>query len=605
MPAAPDSPPNTAANGNGAPVELSHPSVAAERVAEPPQRPSVLTTWLLLGLMLALAAVPLVINIGAPEVFDRHEAAAVVTTVHSYHRHVVASAADRPGIEQIVPYYNHELALRRAPGTYWLHRIVMSTQTDPTADVVQLVRLLRLVSAGMALLTVAAVFWCGFSVGGQRTAALAALALASSPIFIFHGRLASPAISHAGWSLLSVAAALWAIRPLKPAASAERQLLGWVICGLALGAATLTAGPVTGVTVVVPILLIMLLSQNRVGHLMGLLAALFMGLLLLLPWVLYAHEQDADIWRHWVVDFSSPSSDMLEPVSLEIGKRALMLALAVVPWTLWFIAGMAQPFSTSSKGQRVRLLLGCVWFLAVALVLLTMPEGNRFGHILPVLPPAAVLLAQLFSYYATRAETGRFARLWRWVRWPHVLFVLCASVAGPVVLFTGDWLPIPDRWRQLPWDLNEWALPAVVSAAMLALAIIGARWAWKNYPARAMVSWAIWSIVLMAVAAAPLSHDERATSPVRQVAQQLGRLTSDTDVYWYGYEEPDPAVLLYAGRALPWLTTAAQVRKIIEQNQPFYLICPAQSPALDDKLTPVEPMHQIGAALWRFEASDE
>jgi len=579
-------------------------SPSVDHVAELPQRPSVLTTWLLLGLVLILAAVPLSVNIGVPEVFDRHEAAAIATSIHSYQEHALGGGVDQSRIAHLVPYYNHELAFDRAPGTYWLHRAIMAYKADPVADVDGLVRLLRLGSVGMALLTVAGVFWCGFSVGGQRTATLAALVLASNPVFIYHGRLASPAICHTGWAMLSVAAALWAIRPLKPAASPERQLLGWVICGLALGATALTVGTVAAVTVVIPILTIMLLCHNRVGHLMGLLAAMFMGVLLVMPWVLYAHEQDPEVWRHWLANLSAASESSLDNLGLEGGRRGAMLAMALLPWTIWYIAALAQPFSTSSKGERARLLLGCVWFLITTIVLVTMPQGAKYGHMLPALAPAAVLLAQLFNYYAQRAETGRYARLWRWLRWPHLLLLAVASVAGALVLFTGDWLEIPDHWRRSPWDLNEWVLPITVAFGLLVLVVIGGRWAWKNYPARAMIVWALWAIALATIVSGPLPHDKRATSRMRPAAERLVELTGQTNTYWYGQKQPDPAILLYARRAMPTVTTT-QVNQGLERGQSFYLVCPAQTSAFADRMTLVETMHQVGISLWRFEAENE
>ena len=581
------------------------PTSSEQRLAEPPQRPSRWVTWLLLALTLILAAGPMLIDLGGPEVFDRTEAQSLVTSIHSYRQHEAANGVGQSRIGQLVPYYNGKLSLERAPGTYWVQRLAMETMSMPTAEVDRLVVVARRVSVGMALLTIAAVFWCGFSVGGQRAAVLAALVLASNPIFIYHARLATPAICHTGWAMLSIAAALWAIRPLKPSSSPERQLIGWLICGLALGAATLTAGSVTAITVVVPILLLLLLCENRVGHLMGLLAALFMGVLALLPWVLYAHEQDPEIWQHWLANLSLAGGDSLDSVWLEAGRRALILALAVAPWTIWYIAGAAQPFSTSSKGQRIRLLLGGVWFFAVALALLAMPEGGRFGHLLPALGPAAVLVGQLFNYYAQRASTGRYVRLWRWLRWAHLLLLVAACIAAPVVLFTGAWLSVPDAWRRGPAELNEWILPTTVAVGLLVIVLIGARWAWKHYPAKALVAWAIWALVLMAVATLPLTHDKRAKSRLRQTAQLIvDRLTDATPAYWLGPDAPHPAVLLYAQRTLPRIT-AAQVKHVIEEQQPFYLIGPEQMSAFADELTAVEALPRIKAQLWRFTPPDE
>ena len=607
----------TGPTGNGA-----APTSADKRVSDPPQRPSRSVTWLLVLLTLIIAAGPMLIDLGGPEVAGRAgadasfwqrvldrsgEARALVTTVHSVRRHEAGNGAGQGRMRHLLPYYNGKSSLERAPGTYWMYRLVMAKMSVPLDDVDQLVAVARRVSVGMALLTVAAVFWCGFSVGGQRAGGVAALVLASNPIFIFHARQATPAICHMGWATLSIAAALWAIRPLKPSPSPERQLTGWVICGLALGAATLTGGSVVAITVAVPILLLLLLCENRVGHFMGLLAALFMGLLAVLPWVLYAHEQKPDIWQEWVANLWSAGAVPLTSPWLEAGWRALLLAVAVLPWTIWYIAGAAQPFSTSSRGQRIRLLLGGLWFLAVALALLAMPEGNQVGYVLPALAPGAVLLGQLFNYYAERASTGRHIRTWSWFRWPHLLLLAAASVVAPIALFTETWLTQADDWQRWPADLPGWVLPTVVAAGLLVLVLIGARWAWKHYPAKAMVGAAIWAIVLMAVAALPLTHLTSAGSDVRATAELIGAETGRTPTYyWYALGEPDPAILFYAQRTLPSVDPA-EVSQAIKLNQAFYLIGPAQMPVFADRLTEVDTPLLIDAdtRLWHFAPSDE
>ena len=104
---------------------------------------------------------------------------------------------------------------------------------------------------------------------------LSMLVFAANPVFIYYARTATPAMIQAGWGMLAIATSLWAIRPLRPMPSTERQFIGWIICGIALGAATLTAGPITLATIVAPIFLLILLCPDRVSHLIGLLASFF------------------------------------------------------------------------------------------------------------------------------------------------------------------------------------------------------------------------------------------------------------------------------------------------------------------------------------------
>ena len=137
--------------------------------------------------------------------------------------------------------------------------------------------------------------------------------------------------------------------------------------------------------------------------------------------------------------------------------------------------------------------------------------------------------------------------------------------------------------------------------------------------ASAITDWLsnVWAIVLMAIATLPLTHDERATNPLRLNAQRLGTLTGGAPAYWYvpdapdpavlpyfGPDAPHPAVLLYAQRTLPRITDV-QVKHVIEEQQPFYLICPMQMSAVADELTEVEALPRIDAKLWRFTPPDE
>ena len=150
------------------------------------------------------------------------------------------------------------------------------------------------------MLTIMAVFWAGYSLGGARTATFAALVCLANPVFLYHARLASPPMQHTAWAMLAIASALWVIRPLKSIPSVERQFIGWIVCGLAGGAALLTGGMITLGTVGAPIVLILFLCTHRVSHLMGLLAAVLIAVLLTMPWLIYSHEDDPEVFATWL-----------------------------------------------------------------------------------------------------------------------------------------------------------------------------------------------------------------------------------------------------------------------------------------------------------------
>lgn len=592
---------------------------------DPLYRPTTAATWLLLLAILILATVPMLLNLRGAAV-SHDEAAVIATAVHSYQRHTAAEGGRYSWAEHLVPYYNHERRLDRAPGAYWLHRLAMLGRADPIGDLDRLVFDLRRVSVGFGVLIIATVFWCGFSIGGPRAAALAALIAAANPVLILYARLAAPPILHTGFAMLSIAAALWAIRPLKPPPSAERQLLGWVICGLALGAATLTAGPITAVTVVAPILLLMLLCPDRVGHLMGLLAALFMGVLLVLPWILYAHEQDNNIWQQWMAQVSAAvrgsSAAAAAPLITDSGiadprirGQVMALALALLPWTLWLIGALVQPMSTSSRGRRIRLLLGFIWFVFVAGVLAGTPHTDRFGQLLPAIPPATILFGFLFFHYGDLAVVKHYARFWRWLRWPQLALLAAASVALPVALLCrpipGEaailWPALHEMTSRLHRDPQAWPLALGIAAAMLLIVGFSARWAIRNQITAAVAAWVAWTLTGVGLMILLLTSSPAASSSLRHDAQRLAEVTAGDSAYYFGEEPLSPLVLLYARRALPRVVRT-QIQQAIDQPQSFFLLQNDHLPPPafpDATLTRVESLPAMGATLWRFEAHHE
>lgn len=542
----------------------------------------------------------MVLQLGVGDVVSRDEAAALITAAHTHHARVAGNGHHSLRARDLVPLYNGQRRLESAPGACWIHMLVLHATGQRADNTQHLITTLRRVSVTAALLTLAAVFWCGFSIGGRRTACLAALICAANPVFIYYARLASPAMLHTAWALMSIAAALWAIRPLKPPPSAERQLIGWLICGLCLGAATLTAGPITAVTVVMPILLLMLMCQDRVGHLMGLLAAMFMGMLTVMPWVLYVHEQDSSVWQRWIIHISIGQTGSIAQMTMTAGRRAVIVLTAALPWTVWYIAAVMQPISTSSRGQRIRMMLGLVWFVLLVAALGSMPQGDNLGHWLAALPASAVMLGQLISQYDELASTAYYARLWRWLRLAQVLIVVIGSVALPIAIFATPPLVDVDAMSRLLHDPHRWAVPGSLMIGLLLIAVYSARWADSHYPAKAATAWAVWALVVLTTAAAVLPTADFARNVARDDARNIIVAHNHAPVYWLGKGAIDPTVLLYAGKPTPQISLP-QFEQLLAEGKPFYLLGPRELAVHGDKLKWVASLVHVGRQLWRFE----
>ena len=343
-------------------------TTAARSLTALPKQPRRALDWLLLLFCLAVPLPVLLIELGRPDVVDPQEARTLATSVDSW-RHLPRTTGTHDPLELVTPYLNNRAELRSPPGLTWLHLAIFKLNPlHGPSDVGDLV----LAAAGIggpALLAVAAAFWAGKSIGGTPTAVFAGLVCAANPFFLYQVRLASPPVAHTALAMLSIAAALWAIRPLKPSPSLWRQGAGWAVSGLALAGAFLLAGPLAMITVVAPLCLLLLLCPGRKGHLLGLLAAGLIGVLTVLPWVLYVQQRDLRVWIYWLTETLPLRQLDLADLPRRAGERLLVGLAILLPWTLWLFGAILQPFSHSSRGARLRLFLSWSWFASVGLLL--------------------------------------------------------------------------------------------------------------------------------------------------------------------------------------------------------------------------------------------
>ncbi|MEX2545055.1 MAG: hypothetical protein WD316_08005 [Phycisphaeraceae bacterium] len=476
-------------------------------LAGPPRSSDRLLALLALLACLAVTAVPLLIHVEAPSlVLD--EPATLARSVDTWRAEEQLWDVDWPP-PPLVPWSDGAAQLDAAPGTTWLHLLALRGLDRDNADPGEVVHHARLVSVVLGLIVVAAAFWAGLSIGGLPTAVLAGLIMAATPAMVFHARLATSDLPVVATSLLAVAAGLWALRPLKPTVALPRQAAGWGLSGLCLGLATLTGGLLAVASVVVPLVLMLVLCPRRLGHALGLVAAAFVAALVTVPWALYVHEQEAEVWRGWLAALMPGHLLQVGPAARLLGERAIFLLLLTLPWTPWLAVSLAQPFSTSSAGARVRLFIGWVWFVAVALLVLLAPEQGSRGHLLLVLPAMAVLVGQVMRQYAELSAEGRHARLWQAVRWPFATLVLAASIALPLLAHLQGYLidegVIGQRWTAAVHG-PYWASTAVV---LLAVAALATRYVLRQYPGRATLAWALWVLVAFTTLIGPVATGPR------------------------------------------------------------------------------------------------
>ena len=506
--------------------------------AQPPKRErSAWMAWLSLLLCLVVIAAGVLSGIGAWGVMPGREAAALDRMQETWaHQRALEDSEEWEPLAW-TPVEGGELRFGDPPGALWLQMMAMRDLRGREVDRSTMRLRSRLVSAAMLLLAVAGTFWATYAIGGVLPATLAALAAGSMPLWLAWGRTADPAVVTAGWTMLAVGAGMWATRPLRPPPSVVRQVLGWALCGVLLGAAVLSGGLRALPPAVAPLVIVLVIAPHRVGHLLGLLAALATMALMLTPWALHVHEHNAAAWHTWWQALSPTQWDRPVGYGKLMLERLGWLAVLLLPWTLWVVAGLLQTFSTSTTGSRFRMLIGWVWFVLISAMLVASPGDRPVQPLLLAVPAAAVVVGQLFRQFSDLASGGRFPRLWKWLRWPHfgVLAALTLVLPGAAIfqqaLVRSEVLDSP--WVA-PMAWQYWAAGAVTGGLLLGWSI---KTLVRHEPARCGMLWGVWGVVMTAffagpVARGPLVHETSPTDP-SPVTRALADPATDKPVLRY------------------------------------------------------------------------
>lgn len=549
--------------------------------AEAPRTHDHLLPWLGLLVCLILAAVPLFVELGRPDVLRPDEARAVATSMQTW-QDAERLTDGEVTLKPVAPRYNGEPALDRPPGLTWIHFTAFLPLDPRTATVEQMITCARAASVLFALLAVASVYWASLSIGGMTAAVLTGLVAATLVPWVLAGRAATTEMPASALGLFAIASALWAARPFKPPAALFRQALGWALCGVAMGLLVLVAGLSPLPRVLIPLAVVLAICPRRVGYVAALFAAVFIAALVVVPWAVYVHEHEPEAWRAWAASALPAYGDTFAQYGRWTSGAALWLVVAALPWTPWVLGGLVQPFSTSSVGSRQRLFAGWAWFVTLVGVVVALPPSGDLRKVdaMLLLPAGAMLVGQVFRQYKDLSDQGRHVRFWSVMRFPHVTLLLAASVCIPMALAQQTDL-VADGWLKQPVVAPMgWIYWTGMALVLLLIAGLSVRFALAHHPARALVCWSAWGttalgLVTLAAARGPLS-----VSPVKADALRLAELPSDRPIAMLhkGDEaEVDPVLVLYSQRTIVPLSEA-QARAVVEDGLPLYLLTPGTPP---------------------------
>jgi hypothetical protein len=204
----------------------------------------------------------------------------------------------------------------------------------------------------------------------------------------------------------------------------------------------------------------------------------------------YASSQVPTATQTWTKEYQAARSEFQPP------WYYLLLLVLVMPWTLWLIGGLFQPFVRAKGEARRTRLIAWGWLVAV-LVMFSIPGAKQNRYILPLFPAAALVIAQVWRDHQAQSDAGEKDRGVKALLVPHWLALLVASVALPGFMLLQPWLRGRQWISELAFDAVETPVVLMFGAVLAALALFGWRrhFLWK--PQSAALVTAGWMSVCM------------------------------------------------------------------------------------------------------------
>jgi 4-amino-4-deoxy-L-arabinose transferase-like glycosyltransferase len=384
----------------------------------------------------------------------------------------------------------------------------------------------------------------GSLLGGRVLGVLASAVCGSTLFWLQHARLA---ITDAHLSLwVSVANYLFALGVLR-----QRWWPALAGGGAALGLAMMSKGPVALVQSVVPVLAFLAWRRWREPRIevtddtagtgerrRRWLAPLAVGILIFaavgLSWYLLVLVNRPDVWEEWKREVTREGATDLEPSKW---YNYVTLFAVLMPWTLFFVAGLIDTAMTAVKGppagepRRGRAVLALL-LLVVPILIMSFFRDRKMRYLLPLVSPSAIIAAwgvlQLLGpAVRQRSTTGLVIAL-------HWLPLFVAAVGLPLV---GAQL-VPQRFRM---DGTAWYSGgfAVAAAAAFAVLVVGAVLVQRRRPLLAVAAGTAavmlgWNVVFYT----GYRHYSEGRSEIRPLAEQILASHPKGNVYSYRADRP-------------------------------------------------------------------
>lgn len=518
-------------------------------------------TWRAL-LLLALVLPPLLSGLYTSDCLYHMEVRALASSQETWLRQQEDPQA------WLLPTWNGAPRVNKPPLVVWMNLLAW-TGLPPDTPVDDLVYRARLVGVGLALLTLLAVVWAGFTLGSGALGFAAAAVTGTSLFFIRQMRLASYDTYLVAFCAIAVAAVLWAMQPAQPQERAAQHRWGWVLAGLALGLAVLAKGPLALLICATPIVVIGLgLPRRRRLFLAGLIMV-SVAAAVALPWYAYILKVVPNAVELLKTEYEA-NRERRAPFWYYLNILGLIL-----PWCVWLAAGLWTAHRRRADGTTT-LRCALIWFAAI-FVLFSLHTAKQQRYLAPILPAAGLLAAGVILDAPFRRALS-YSRLVRM----HGGALLALSLAYGIFGSRQDWF-LELGWIKRPEleGLPGWVFLAIMPGlALLAAAV----WRQARSGSREAVVWltAGWMSLAATPALFAYSQTYHGRYEHRAAVERVATLTRGqpffhlTGTYTQPrYVRPDPKFLLYSRRIVPGLSPHEAHR----QPGPAWLTAPVHDVA--------------------------
>ncbi|MFQ5992768.1 MAG: ArnT family glycosyltransferase, partial [Nitrospiraceae bacterium] len=435
----------------------------------------------------------------------------------------------------------------------------------------------RFPSASATLGTVMLIFWWGKRLGGTLFGGIAGFVLLTSGHFLIMGRTSFTDQVFTFFFTLS----LVAFYAVYHRWWGERA---WWLMYAAMGLATMAKGPM-GLLLSIAVILTYLAIEKDLSALyrMRWISGLMIYAAITLPWylgvfLLYGVSPWPGLFD--ILWSYQPSMKGLQRLPwYYYGFYCVTFPLSFAPWSL-FLPGLAavwRRYRNGGNGIPPALRFAAIWFLVifVAFSLANTPHRRRPYYVLPILPPASLMIAYVWQYLISAGKES--------AQWFHrYLQVICSIL---LALGIGVVIIVALGGFDFAWPFVEVTQPLVASVALTLLPLVllvavrevRRRRYLRTFGALAVAFFWLWLWAIRFYE--PTLDSHRSAQVIGASLRQL--LPKESEVWLYGFFSD--TISFYFGRDMRPIANLAPLDRRVTEDAPLYFL--AEERAVRDILT--------------------